>query len=400
MLVGVGVALRVALMGSTPPFVGFPDAAWYMIAAGQGVFSLAAEADTSPWPAGYPEFLRILRVFGDTLTFAIFVQHVLGVATGLLLFATVRRVVSAWWALLPAAVVLLAGPQLFLEHAPMAEALFAFLLAVCVYCATRAYDSPRWYWAASAGLVVACAGCVRLQGLTLAPILLIWLLVGIRLPARARLIAVAAATAAFALVIGAYLAEMKHETGFGGPALTRSGSFGVPEISDGPAGHVDRLAPDLARFWSSDANTDNGGLGYEGFITGLVTPQSTVQIEAAARWYPTLARDSDDASLSVFDGYERHTRVEGLVFLLLLLLAVGGLVPARGRQLAVGLFVTAVAIVSLMTPLLFAQFDARYVVPAYGSLAAAGAIGAATLWERFMPWMRRLRRPAQVPAVR
>jgi hypothetical protein len=49
----------------------------------------------------------------------------------------------------------------------------------------------------------------------------------------------------------------------------------------------------------------------------------------------------------------------------------------------------------LIAPVVTAVYAARYAVPGYGPLAAAGALGAATLWERLAA-----RRRAQVGSGR
>ncbi len=379
-LVAVGAGLRVLLLsGVDPAFVSFPDAGWYIVAARQDLFLNAVTPGTYPWPAGYSIFLAFTHLFADQLSFTILVQHLLGIATALLLFASVRRVVSPGWALLPAAVVLLAGPQIFLEHAPMAEALFTFLIAGLIYSCVRASDGRPLHWGFLAGVLAAAAGCVRLSGLTLIGVVVVWLALGLRGPRRPRLIAAGAATLGACLVLGAYLGEMKRETGYGGPALTRAGSYGVPIGASRPLDFVS----DLPRFWSSDLSRNNGGLSYDSSMSVLVGGDrpSEVRIDAL-KWYSTGALDVDAGTFDALSGYERRTRLEGLPFVLLLALALGGMPLARGRRLALGLLVLAVALTTLLTPVLFARFDARYVVPGYGSLAAAGAIGAALLWER------------------
>jgi 4-amino-4-deoxy-L-arabinose transferase-like glycosyltransferase len=382
-LLAVGVGLRLLLIGAvSPAFTGFNDTSWYVIAARDDVFLNAAVPGAYPWPAGYSAFLRFMHHFSGQLSFLVLFQHALGIGTALLLFAVVRRIVSAAWGLVPAAVVLFAGPQLFLEHAVMAEALFAFLIAALIYCALRAYDGTPLLWAYAAGLLAAAAATVRLSGLTLIPTVVIWLALAWRGPWRRRLLVAGLAALGAAFVIGAYLGEMKRETGYGGPGLTHAGHYGAPPGSGRPVDFTERLGSDLVRFWDSDLNLSNGGLHYQGFIDTLVRADHSDLVDDASSWFPTSTPRRDRGTYGFLRDYERHTRFEGLPFVLLFLLAVGGLPFARGRRLALGLLVLAVALSTVITPILFARFDARYVVPGYGPLAAAGAIGAALLWER------------------
>jgi hypothetical protein len=85
--------------------------------------------------------------------------------------------------------------------------------------------------------------------------------------------------------------------------------------------------------------------------------------------------------------------LEGPVFVVLVLCALCGLPLARGRRLRAGLLLAGVALAALVGPIALTYYDARFAVPGYGPLAAAGAIGAATLWERASVWRAR-RQPA------
>jgi hypothetical protein len=98
------IAVRAWFMLSyRPAFLGFGDSHEYVLAAALNIFRDVQH------PAGYPLFLRLVHYFSDRLSFTILVQHALGVATGLLLYESVRRTgAPAWLGLLPAAVVFLA----------------------------------------------------------------------------------------------------------------------------------------------------------------------------------------------------------------------------------------------------------------------------------------------------
>lgn len=404
-LIAIGTGLRLAMfVAQSPGFIGISDSTFYVIAARDGIFMLAADPGNA-WPAGYPLFLNIVHGFSGQLFFMVLVQHALGVTTAVLLFLTVRRVAPAVWGLLPAGIVLLAGPQIFLEHNPMTETLFGFLVAGLLYCAVRArYDQPL-LWGSLAGLCAVSAACVRVMGLVYIVVLVVWLLAGRRPEVGRRALAATAAALVASLALVIYLAEMKHETGFGGPALTRSGNYSVPTRGAQP-NFWNRFTNDLTRFWSSDDGHAAGqrystkeviqhGYDYEGVtqIMGTPTPSS---VAAIGRFYPTAVPRRDDGVLDALQSYEAHTRLEGPAFVLLLLLAAVGIPFAHGRRLAVGLLTLGLAAVTLLAPIAYVYFDARYAVPGYGTLAVAGALGAATLWERIASrWGSRLRLPGR-----
>ncbi len=119
-----GLALRIAFVIQwRPALIGFPDAAVYIEDARTGIFNDPLRV------GGYSAFLVLLHAIRPHLAFVIEVQHVLGLASGLLLFGAVRRAgLKAWIALVPVAVVVLGGSELFVEHAPLTEALFIFLV--------------------------------------------------------------------------------------------------------------------------------------------------------------------------------------------------------------------------------------------------------------------------------
>jgi hypothetical protein len=173
-LLAGAVAVRVWLMlGYGPAFVGFGDSHEYVTAALLGVFHDVQK------PAGYPIFLRAVHLLSHSLSFTILVQHLLGIATGLLLYGAVRRTgAPAWLGLLPAAVVFFGGTGLLLEHSLLGDSLFAFLQALGLYLAVRALKEPPLRWSLLAGLAIGASFWVKTVGLSnaivLPPLLLAW----------------------------------------------------------------------------------------------------------------------------------------------------------------------------------------------------------------------------------
>ena len=201
-IVCAGVALRLlAALSWWPAVTTLVDSFPYAAYAERGGL------ENPQHPAGYPWLLALAGVFSRELGVAVILQHVSGIAAGLLLYCAVRRVTcSAWPALAPAAIVILGGDQIFLEHAIMSEAAFAFALALVFYAAIRALDEPApvYKWPLAAGALIAVATTIRSAGLALAPIVILALLLGGSPPWRRRLIAPVGVAAVLGALLLAY----------------------------------------------------------------------------------------------------------------------------------------------------------------------------------------------------
>ncbi|HEY6780172.1 MAG TPA: hypothetical protein VI111_04415, partial [Thermoleophilaceae bacterium] len=89
-----GIALRgMLVVAQNPGFISVTDSSSYLVVAHVNFFAYAAAAGSSPWPAGYPAFIWFVYQASSQLSFLMVVQHVVGVATALLWFLTVRQVV-------------------------------------------------------------------------------------------------------------------------------------------------------------------------------------------------------------------------------------------------------------------------------------------------------------------
>jgi hypothetical protein len=461
-LVLAGIGLRILVMtAARPAFLGYVDSILYIGAAQRSIF------DDPGRPAGYPMFLWLTHVLNGSLSFTILVQHALGIVTALLLFSTVRRVAPAAWGLIPAAVVLLAGPQILLEHAPVSEAVFVPLVAGACYCAVRSLDDRPAAWAAAAALLAAMAVCLRSVGLLVPLILVAWLLVATSGTLKTRLRVGALALGCAVLVIGGYVVAAQRATGYVNPGLSRIGSlalyartmtfadcnrftppagtaglcdprppslrpgpfyyssdadsppvrafgplvllrpaqdkqiraFAVRAIVHQPFDYVRDVGTDLTRLWSSQHNPLRSGLTYTAWREELVRTPEPNLTELVRRWYSTGTQAVRAGSLDAMRRYEEQTRLEGPRLFLLILLALAGVPFARGRRLAAGILLIGVSVATIVAPVAFGFFDARYPVPGYGPLAAAGAIGAATLTELVRARLQQRRAPT-VPAPR
>jgi hypothetical protein len=223
-LLAGAVFVRVWLaLAYAPAFVGFSDTHDYLTAALVGVFHDVEK------PAGYPIFLRLVHAFGHSLTFTILVQHALGIATGVLLYKAVRHSGGpAWLGLAPAAVVFFGGTGLLLEHSLLADPLYAFLQALCLYAAVRALGPHPTRWALTAGLAAGACFWVKTVGLAniaaLAVVLACvrprgcapWGALGAADPLRRRALTAALATAAALVLALGYVPVQALVSGYWG----------------------------------------------------------------------------------------------------------------------------------------------------------------------------------------
>jgi hypothetical protein len=212
LLLAGAVAVRLWLMVDYgPAFLGFGDSHEYVVSAAVGVFHDVQK------PAGYPIFLSVLHALSDSLSFTILVQHGLGVATGLLLYAAVRRTgAPSWLGLIPAAIVFFGGTGLLLEHSLLADPLFCFLLAASVYAAICALWDERLRWPLLAGLAAGGSFWVKTVGLSSALVIPCVLLLAVPGGARRRVLSSGAAASAAAALIVSYVVVQAIVTGYWG----------------------------------------------------------------------------------------------------------------------------------------------------------------------------------------
>jgi hypothetical protein len=403
-------------------------------------------------PTGYAAFLKFLRFFSDQLEFTVVVQHLLGVAAALLLYAAVRRLgAPVWAAAVPAGVVLLSGDQLYMEHTLLSEAPFLPLLAAGLYAAVRALDDPRRLrWLALAGALFASTALFRNVGMILPPVLVLWALLAM----RPRLASAGVAAVAAAAVLGVYAigaALDGDNTGWtatsGWNAYGRSAPFADCDRFEEPPGTeslCERRPPDerpgsLFYLWydGSPARAKYGHppigqetLGKFGRRAILAQPFDYVKTVLAdlprflnptfhkkeysgGGWFlmsrrgePSeervlfqLSRDYDHAEFSpgssgeVIGDWQRIQRLGGAVPGLMVLFALVGAFAARGAALrGLALFGLSGAALVVM-PAATLSLLGRYTVPPMPVVAAAAAVGAWALAER----LRARRHSASAP---
>jgi hypothetical protein len=236
LLLVAGIGVRIAyVLAYQPALVGYPDTHAYLVAAREELF----------WPTmqvvGYPVLLRALHAVAPSLALVVLVQHALGIATALLLWAAARRVTrSPWPGLVPAAIVLVGGDQALFEHAILSEPLFAFLIAAAVYTAARCLEAGAMRWVLATGALLGIAGTVRVAGVALVPLLGLWLLLVPAAGWRRRLAVAAAGFAAGAAVLGGYLVVAHDRTGAW--SFARNGAYNLYGRA-GPFADCTRFTP-------------------------------------------------------------------------------------------------------------------------------------------------------------
>jgi Dolichyl-phosphate-mannose-protein mannosyltransferase len=124
------------------------------------------------------------------------------------------------------------------------------------------------------------------------------------------------------------------------------------------------------------------GWSHSELIAGLHDPAQEAYTDHAevASYYP--GEPIVHHSIGALDTYADAARVEGPVTAILLVLMIAGFFVSRGRvRLAAGLFGWTTTVM-IVVPILLLYYQARYAAPAYGPLAAGGAIGLDQVLER------------------
>ncbi|MFI6710269.1 hypothetical protein ACIBF7_27795 [Nonomuraea sp. NPDC050478] len=162
-VLAIGAALRVVTMLGYRPALWFPDSYTYVVTV------LRPRPDLVR-PAGYSMFMKLLEPlhsFGAVTA----AQHLLGLATGVLVYWAAARHTRRWIATLAAAPVLVEPYQIELEHLLVSDTLFMFLVVAAVALALA--GRPK---AVTIGLLLAAASLTRTVGQPLIVVLVAWFL--------------------------------------------------------------------------------------------------------------------------------------------------------------------------------------------------------------------------------
>ena len=343
----LGLELRAALwFAYQPAAMTSYDTLVYVGMAGDELFSDPART------AGYSILLRGLHLFSADVDVTILFQHLLGIATALLVYGSLRRLATpVWVAVVGAAAVLLSLDQIFLEHSLLTETPFTLAIAVVIYAGVRSLDEPRvlvsvfgrgvtsrHLWIVAAGVALGLSAWMRSVTVPAVPVLVLWFALAPGGPWRARIGRGALAGAAAVAMLLAYAGLQAAHNGYfgltpstGWAFYARTAQFADCTKFDPPAG-TERLCeqtPPSARpgpdFYAWEPGSParrlyggqpNGNDELTEFARRAVTSQPldylrAVTIDSLRYFYPRLgARDYSGVGFDVIDIDRRAPGVE------------------------------------------------------------------------------------------
>ncbi|MFY9934422.1 MAG: hypothetical protein WAK82_41085 [Streptosporangiaceae bacterium] len=194
-----GLALAAAVVVRVAAMLAFRPVMWF---GGDSASYLATALRLIPDPSrvgGYAALLWILRPLHSFAAVGL-VQHVMGLAVGIMVYALAKRYgLPSWAATLATLPVLFDAYQLQLESDIVPDSSFGLLVVVALYLMLRVPGERRMSRAAAAAFLLGVSAVIWPVGLPLLVVLLVALLIR-----RAGLIALIAAILAGALPVVAY----------------------------------------------------------------------------------------------------------------------------------------------------------------------------------------------------
>jgi hypothetical protein len=174
LFVAGGVALRVLAEIAYRPAILYVDSVWiYLNHLPNSAVGFMPTVD-SPDPLGYNMLMLWPLLSFSGLGTVIIVQHLLGLASAILIYAMlVRRGARRWLAALAAAPLLLDAYQIYIEHMIMSDVLFEALLAGA-FVALGWNRRPGPFGIAIAGICLGASSTVRAVGLPLLVIFVVY----------------------------------------------------------------------------------------------------------------------------------------------------------------------------------------------------------------------------------
>ncbi len=179
------------------------------------------------------------------------------------------------------------------------------------------------------------------------------------------------------------------------PEISR---FAKAAILGQPTDYVHAVFKDLGGYLDPDSRP-SVGLSIENLVVNLFdgTEPPFNQPLDYRPYYPRAGIFERSGITSALRTYERHTRLDGWVMGLAMLLALLAPLLASDARKRVGtLLFTGMAALLVLTPVATLYYDARFSIPAFGVIAGAAALGAWQLGARWQAW--RARRTSVVTA--
>ena len=171
-VVAAAVVLRILVEIAYWPALFYSDS-WEYI---QLAYSKSIVAFSGSRPSGYPLLIHLLSLPGRNLATITIVQHLAGLATGVIAYALLRRLgIRTWLAVVVAAVILLDSYAIALEQHIMAETFVA--LALLLSAAIAAFYNRRPLPMAAGGVLLAGAVSMRVAALFAVPAFVLFVIV-------------------------------------------------------------------------------------------------------------------------------------------------------------------------------------------------------------------------------
>lgn len=407
------------------PALWFPDSYTYIVTVMRPRPDLVR-------PAGYSMFIKLFEPF-HSFAVVVGVQHLLGLATGVLIYVAALGT-KRWIATLAAVPVLLDAYQIELEHLLVSDTLFLFLVTAAVVLALK--TEFTWRTALAVGLLLAAASLTRTVGQPLILLLAAWLVLRRRLPAAGVMLAAALVPL---LAYGAWFYATYQRVGIVGangvflyartmsfaecakmrpppdlavlcdprppdqrppsqeyvwakdsplvelPGITFSahndelaGRFARLAITSQPFDYVGSVLSELARTftWGRPVYPDQEVYSYYEFPATTPAPPGRYPAQVGAQF--ATEYEQGDITTQIVEPYAGWMRVyqdvarmPGTVLLLILLAAP---VLAYRRRGTTWLLPWSTSVILLVTPPMVAEFDYRYVLPAVPLACLAAAL--------------------------
>jgi hypothetical protein len=394
-------------------------------------------------PGGYPLLLHLLHGVTRQLWFTIAIQHLLGLAAGVILYLTMSRLgLKRWIACLPAAVVFLSGDQLYLEHQLMADSFFIFLAIAGLGAAVGWMGGKKPGWLAVASALLAMAALTRSVGVVCLPILLLGTTSTVKGSLRHRGMTMAVALlpgaavfivyfAAFKLTHGEYagltdmsgwnlysrvapFADCREFTPPQGtailcettPSSQRPGPYGYvwdansiarrhfalrpndklqtfaeQVVLHQPGDYLEAVGIDLLRYVEPSIAALRGYSGQPREILSFAWRDLSVERLVVN----ALSKKYRDTTVhlhgkQILGAYQNLFRVSGLALAVLIAFTLVGMIRSRG-QIRFGLFLFGLSGLCLyIVPVLTVSYDFRYGIPAETLIVVSGILGIISSW--------------------
>ncbi|MBW8484526.1 hypothetical protein [Actinomadura parmotrematis] len=427
-VLAAGVLLRLAVMAGYRSVMWFPDSDDYLSGAVNPNPGLVR-------PSGYSLFLWLLKPF-HSLTLVAFAQHAMGVATGVLLYALLRRRgAPGWLAALAAVPALLDAWQLQLEHMVMSDTLFGFLVMSALALLLWPGGAPGLRWTVGAAVLLGLATLTRSAGLPLLLLFGLYLLVRrtgwrhVLAALAAGLVPLVAYSSWFAAHHGEF--AMTRSTGVflygrvapfadcramrppvdemplclsgppGGRSVYRSyiwgpdaarhrveaegfgpqgerlaRSFALRAIMAQPGDYLRVALTDIARTFRWGHPQFPDGETYHRYLFAPTVASPGAKAEGYVRRYDSGYEPTRVVRpyASFLGAYQRTAYLPGVVLGAIVVAGAARIVRRRRRLGGAGLLPWSVGVTLLVVPAFTAQFDYRYVLPAVPLLILAAVL--------------------------